>query len=88
MVNITEQILARRQTIIYGVKRGKIPLALRPCVPPQKKEAGSRSLVLFQMYFVVMVATLCQKSFCSETIDLFAGLFAFCKNSYLRICQN
>lgn len=46
MVNVTEQILARRQTIIYGVKRGRIPTALRPCVPPQKKEAGSKYLHL------------------------------------------
>lgn len=50
MVNITEQILARRQTIIYGVKRGKIPTALRPCVPPQKKEAGSKKFYLKRFY--------------------------------------
>ena len=43
MVNLTQQFLARRQTIIYGVKRGKIPLALRPTVPPQTKQAGSES---------------------------------------------
>ncbi|XP_066936044.1 uncharacterized protein [Clytia hemisphaerica] len=41
MVNLTQQFLARRQTIIYGVKRGKIPLALRPTVPPQTKQAGN-----------------------------------------------
>ncbi|XP_057291519.1 coiled-coil-helix-coiled-coil-helix domain-containing protein 1-like [Hydractinia symbiolongicarpus] len=40
MVNITEHILAKRQSIIYGVKRGKIPTALRPRVLPQRREAG------------------------------------------------
>ena len=47
MVNITEQLLAKRQTIIYGVKRGRIPAALRPRVLPQRKDAGSEiNLVL------------------------------------------
>ena len=35
--------LARKQTIIYGVKRGKVPNALRAKVPPQRKEAGNPS---------------------------------------------
>ena len=42
MVGTATQLLARRQRIIYGVKRGKIPATLRPNVLPEKKEMGSK----------------------------------------------
>ena len=92
MVNLAQQFLARRQTIIYGVKRGKVPLALRPTVPPQTKQSGSK---LFHFYILSWVGhqirnqchqlqfskfttlTMCGY-FCLCCVDIFVSFFLNC----------
>ncbi|XP_002167960.1 small ribosomal subunit protein mS37 [Hydra vulgaris] len=44
-MKLTEQLYARKQSILYGVKRGKVPAVLRPRAPPLKKVAGTPSCV-------------------------------------------
>ena len=46
MVNLGQVLAKRKQTIIYGVKRGRIPAALRPVVLPERKTAGSKFAAL------------------------------------------
>merc|ERR1712189_105667 len=45
MVRLTNLCSAKRQTIIYGVKRGKVPTSLRPRIMPRKQEQGQTSCI-------------------------------------------
>ena len=68
MVGVTANILAKRQTIIYGVKRGKIPAVLRPNILPEKKESGSNAeLYLLVCFFVFVCSFVCCLFTCLKT---------------------
>ncbi|XP_065072164.1 small ribosomal subunit protein mS37-like [Rhopilema esculentum] len=45
MVNLTNICAGRGQSLIYGVKRGKIPNSLRPRVLPKRREQGQTSCI-------------------------------------------
>ena len=42
MVNITNLCSGRGQSLLYGVKRGKIPTSLRPRVLPKRRDQGRK----------------------------------------------
>jgi len=72
MVGVTGGLLARRQTIIYGVKRGKIPAVLRPNLLPEKKEAGKPScLDEMSRLFNCWSDSSFQDSICNKEIESF-----------------
>ncbi|XP_058943863.2 small ribosomal subunit protein mS37 [Pocillopora verrucosa] len=72
MVNLTTVARARKPTIIYGFKRGKVPAKLRPNILPKPQVPGEGSC-MNEMYKLMA----CWKSngfidtHCQEEINLF-----------------